>query len=180
MRGRLFNLFKLFCVVASGSLSFSFVNLLLLLLSPLLLLLLLPFSFELEAFTRLLFNGDGLTLGDDDDKTLARLAGRLMLRRDVGLGTMDDFSVVFSALFSGSSALLADSLTADDVADDSTTDAGEGRPRFLRLNWGREGLIKRDAVVLSASLVSLGLSVLPRRLNRFLAGLLRNLFDDET
>ena len=175
MRGRLFNLFKLFCVVASGSLSFSFVNLLLLL-SPLLLLLL-PFSFELAAFTRLLFKGDGRTLGCDDDKTLARLAGRLMLRRDVGLGTMDDFSVV---LFSGSSALLVDSLTADDVADDSTTDAGEGRPRFLRLNWGREGLIKRDAVVLSASLVSLGLSVLPRGLNRFLTGLLRNLFDDET
>lgn len=175
MRGRLFNLFKLFCVVASGSLSFSFVNLLLLLLlSP----LLLPFSFEL-AFTRLLFKGDGRTLGCDcDEATLARLAGRFMLRRDVGRGTIEDFSVDFSALLSCSSTMLADSLTADDAVD-SVTDAGEGRPRFLRLNWGREGLIKRDTVVLSASLVSLGLSVLPRRLNRFLAGLLRNLLDDE-
>lgn len=173
MRGRLFNLFKLFCVVASGSLSFSFVNLLLLL-SP----LLMPFSFELAFTPRLLFKGDGRTLGCDDT-TLARLAGRFMLRRDVGRGTIEDFSVDFSALLSCSSTLLADSLTADD-ADDSVTDAGEGRPRFLRLNWGREGLIKRDTVVLSASLVSLGLSVLPRRLNRFLAGLLLNLLDDET
>lgn len=125
MRGRLFNLFKLFCVVASGSLSFSLVNLL----SPLLLLLmlLLPFSFEF-AFTRLLIKGDGRTLGCDE-ATLARLAGRFMLRRDVGRGTMDAFSVALSC----SSPLLADSLTADDT-DDSVTDAGEGRPRFLRLN----------------------------------------------
>lgn len=119
MRGRLFNLFKLFCVVASGSLSFSFVDLP----SPLL------FS-PVFAFPRLLFNGDGrILLAVCDVEILARLAGRFMFKRDVGRGAIEAFSVGLSVLLSCSSF---DSVTATGAAL-SVVD-GDGFPRFLKLN----------------------------------------------
>lgn len=126
MRGRLFNLFRLFCVVVSTSLSFSFADLLPSLLS----------SFVDEP--RRGFNGDarGFCPG------AKRPTGRFKFSRDVGLGTIeDDFSTGFSSsvLFSASSL--------DSVVD--TVDAPL-RPRLRRLNCGR-GFNNRDTVELSGS-----------------------------
>ncbi len=158
MRGRLFNLFKLFGVVASKSLSFSFDDLLP---SPL-------FSLAFPLL-RLLFKGDGRILFATFD--VALFPGRFMLRRDVGLGAIEAFSVVFSVTLSCSS--LDGSVTAASVVE-----VDPFLPRFLKLKAGLDGRTKRDAVVLSTSFPSTDLSVLPRKLNRFLPGLLRNLFDE--
>lgn len=110
MRGRLFNLFKLFCVVVSRSLSFSFADLL-------------PSLFSSVDVTRRLFNGDVRAFWPGS----RRFAGRLMLRREVGRGTIDDaFSAGFSSLSSACSV----------TSFDSVVDAVDGplRPRLRRLN----------------------------------------------
>lgn len=126
MRGRLFNLFKLFCVVVSRSLSFSFADLWPSLLS----------SFD---GPRRLLSGDvrGLEPGS------VRLVGRLMFKRDVGRGTIDE---LFSAGLSSFSS------TCSVTSLDSVVDAAAAplRLRLRRLNCGR-GFSKRETVELSLS-----------------------------
>jgi hypothetical protein len=134
MRGRLFNLFRLFCVVVSGSLSFSFTDLL-----PS------PFSSDDVTLLRLLVSGEVRAFWPG--KT--RAAGRLRFSRDVGRGTIDDvFSTGFSS-FSSAAAAFSSGKSFDSVVDDVA--AGDPlRPRLRRLNCGR-GFNRRETVVLSAS-----------------------------
>ena len=124
MRGRLFNLFTLYCVVVSASLSFSFADLLL--------------SLE-SSLPRRGFNGDvrGFWPGR------RRFEGRLRLRRDVGRGMIVVvFSTGFSSLLSAcSSATSFDSVVGDDC---------RLLPRLRRLNCGR-GFNNRETVVPSES-----------------------------
>lgn len=125
IRGRLFNLFKLFCVVVSRSLSFSFADLLPSLLS---------------SFVRRPLSGDvrGFEPGS------CRLDGRLRLSRDVGRGTIvDDFSTGFSSLSSACSS-------AASFVSAGAAVVGPLRPLPRRLNWGR-GLRSRDGVAASTS-----------------------------